>query len=299
MNTENTNIILQNIQTDYNFRFKNHTTYGLGGSVKAAYFPKTEEEVKAVFDNIKIQNEKFTVLGNGSNILAADNFYNGSVICTKYLSGIKFTDNMIEVESGVTVAELLKFCLKNNVGGFEYLAGIPATIGGLAVMNGGISTRHIGEDIKKVRLYDGKIKEFSNKYCNFGNKHSIMRDINCVVLSVFLSFFAVPREVTEEKIKNILKNRSHLPKGKSCGCVFKNPQEISAGELIEKAGLKGLKCGSAQISSKHANFIINYGNNAFDVYSLIKLVKDNIYKIFGIMLEEEVIYIGEFNEINS
>lgn len=282
-----------------NFRFSDYTTYGLGGTAKAAYFPKTEEAAAKVFEYLNYSGEKFAVIGCGSNVLAADGIFNGCVICTKYLSGIKEYGGYLYCLSGTTVAQLLKFCVQNGIGGYEYLAGIPATLGGLALMNGGISEKHISENVVSVRIFKDNFSELSNENCEFGNKHSIMRDINAIITSIKLSKNAVPREAVRENIQKYLLKRRLQPKGKSCGCVFKNPPNNSAGKIIDEAGLKGLKIGGAEVSSKHANFIINNGGSANDVYRLIRTVKRKVYEFCGIMLEEEVIYIGEFNDFDS
>lgn len=291
--------MLSGIYRENNFKFSKNTTYGLGGYAKTAYFPETEAQAAAVFDYLNQAKEEFTILGNGSNVLAADGFYNGTVISTRRLKGIALHDGYISCQSGTTVSELLNFCIEKEVGGLEYLAGIPASVGGLVLMNGGINSRHIGDDIVSVRFYDGKMREFSSELCKFGNKHSTMRGINCLITGLNLSIFAVPREAEKEKINYYLDLRRNQPKGKSCGCVFKNPYEFSAGELIDKSGLKGLKIGGAEVSRKHANFIINNGATASDVYNLINVVKERVRKQTGITLEEEVIYIGDFNEING
>ena len=291
--------LINGIKKDENFLFSKHTTYGLGGRAKVAYYPKTEQEAAALFDYLKESGEKFVVLGNGSNVLVADGYFDGAVICTKNLCGINLEEDGINCLSGTTVSQLLKFCIDNNLGGYEYLAGIPATIGGLALMNGGIAARHIGDDILSVKVYDGNYYEFSNEICNFGNKHSIMRDISAMIISIKLSKFAVPREIFQKNINVFLKKRKHLPKGKSCGCAFKNPEGLSAGKLIDNAGLKGLKCGGAEVSFEHANFILNKGGSAADVYKLIQQVKQRVFDYCGIELVEEVIYIGEFNDFDS
>ena len=276
-----------------------YTTYGLGGKVKRIYFPKTEEEAAAVFKYLNDGGEKFFVLGNGSNVLAADGDIDYTVICTKYLSGIIEKDNSLYCLSGTTVKQLLDFCVQKEIGGFEYLAGIPATVGGLALMNGGIPEKHISEDIISVSIFDGNFKDLPNEKCKFGNKHSTMRDINAIILGVYLSKNAVPREAVKENITKYLLKRRNQPAGKSCGCVFKNPPNQSAGRLIDKAGLKGSKIGGAEVSLKHANFIINRGGTSADVYRLIQFVKRRVFECCGILLEEEVIYIGEFNDFDS
>lgn len=299
MAEKNGNKIIGKIYKVNDFNFSKNTTYGLGGTAKTAYFPKTEQEAVAIFDYLNGLGENFVVLGNGSNVLAADGTFNGSVICTKLLKGISLNNGKLYCLSGTTVGQLLNYCKTNCLSGLEYLAGIPATIGGLTLMNGGINSGHISENVISVRIYDGKIRELPRENCNFEVKHSIMRDIKCIILGINLSVFAVPREAVEKNIKNQLAMRHRLPKGKSCGCVFKNPEGLSAGKLIEDTGLKGCRIGGAVVSEKHANFILNENATADEVYKLIQLVKERVYIKYGVKLEEEVVYIGEFNDFNG
>ncbi|MDE6598047.1 MAG: FAD-binding protein, partial [Clostridia bacterium] len=164
--------IINQVEKSNDFCFANYTTYGLGGKAKIAYFPKTEQEAVAVFNYLNSSGEKFVILGNGSNVLASDKFYDGAVISTKNLKGIEKRGDTLYCLSGTTVQELLKFCQENGLGGLEYLVGIPASLGGLALMNGGVPSRHIESDIQSVTVFDGEIRNLSNKNCNFGNKHS-------------------------------------------------------------------------------------------------------------------------------
>ena len=287
---------VKSVKSEPNFDFSKHTTYGLGGRAKTAYFPQNEDESVAVYKYLKSSGEKFVILGKGSNLLVSDEYYDGSVICTKYLQGVEIEGNCLKILSGTTVQQLLSFCVKNGITGFEYLAAIPASIGGLTVMNGGTSDRRIASNILSVKVFDGKMHEFSNKNCNFGNKHSTMSDINALVLAVYAGFEREKPEKVEENIDFYLNKRKMQPKGKSCGCVFKNPEGFSAGKIIDDLGLKGMKIGGAEVSREHANFIINNGGSSADVYALIKAVKNTVYETTGINLEEEVIYIGEFND---
>ncbi|MDE7167687.1 MAG: UDP-N-acetylmuramate dehydrogenase [Clostridia bacterium] len=287
---------VKSVKSEPNFDFSKHTTYGLGGRAKTAYFPQNEDEAVAVYKYLKISGEKFVILGKGSNLLVSDKYYDGSVICTKYLQGIEIEGNCLKILSGTTVQQLLSFCVKNGITGFEYLAAIPASIGGLTVMNGGTSDRRIASNILTVKVFDGKMREFSNKNCNFGNKHSTMSDINALVLAVYAGFEREKPEIVETNINYYLNKRKLQPKGKSCGCVFKNPEGFSAGKIIDDLGLKGMRIGGAEVSREHANFIINNGGSSADVYALIKAVKKTVYETTGINLEEEVIYIGEFND---
>ena len=201
--------------------------------------------------------------------------------------------------AGTKVAELLKYCKDNCLGGLEYLYGIPASVGGAAFMNAGVSGHMMGDNVESVRLYDGKAIILINEKCNFGYRHSTMRDINALILSIIVKVDNLSAEEIAERINYFKERRSHLPKGKSCGCVFKNPAGNSAGALIEQAGLKGLRVGGAYVSESHASFIINDGGSSSDVKSVIEIVKARVSEQFGVLLREEVVYIGEFNDFNS
>ncbi len=290
----------KNVNCVAGFTFSQNTTYGLGGGVLKAYFPSTVLQTKIVYKRCKSAGQPYVVVGNGSNILASDKLFEGSVICTRKLSGIiKLKEGKLLCLAGTKIPELLLYCKKNCLGGLEYLAGIPATVGGAAYMNAGASGKSISDNIDNVVIYDGLVRKLSNKHCNFGYRHSTMRDINAIILYVVLQTYTSTYEKVEENIRYNRQKRARLPKGKSCGCVFKNPNGYSAGYLIDACGLKGFKLGCAQVSPLHANFIINYGNKAEDVKNLIDLVKLRVFESFGIMLSEEVVYIGDFNDINS
>lgn len=289
--------VLEGVEKESGFNFTKHTTYGCGGVARTAYYPKTVEQATAVYDHLKQSGKSFEIIGNGSNILAADGGYAGEVVSTKYLQGIEHTSpNSFLCYAGSTVTQILEFCKTHGFSGLEYLAGIPASCGGLVFMNGGAGGKHISENVKSVQIYDGKIKTLTNKSCHFGNKHSIMRDIDCLILSTEFNFTTKTTEKVASEIEYYLEKRRMQPKGKSCGCVFKNYDGISAGKLIDDAGLKGLSIGGAVVSCEHANFIINTGTCSSDVYALIKEVKRRVYEKTGILLEEEVVYIGDFND---
>ncbi|MGN1104853.1 MAG: UDP-N-acetylmuramate dehydrogenase, partial [Candidatus Coproplasma sp.] len=201
--------------------------------------------------------------------------------------------------AGTPISTLLKYCKKHGLSGVEYLTKIPATVGGAAYMNAGAAGKYIGGNIRKVLVYTDKKVYFNNNQCNFSYKHSTMRDINCIILAVELQLEQKSVDEIEDKLSYYSGLRSHLPKGRSCGCVFKNGEGYYAGELIERAGFKGVRCGGAVVSREHANFIINEGNCADDVKRLIELVKYVVLLKFGIELHEEVVYIGDFDETYS
>ncbi|MDE5722488.1 MAG: UDP-N-acetylmuramate dehydrogenase [Clostridia bacterium] len=289
--------IFQGVRREEKFDFSKHTTYGLGGSAGVAYYPENEKQTIAVFDYLSFNGKKFVTLGNGSNVLVSDNNFDGAVLMTKALTGLRRTgENTFFCQAGTTVSSLLKYCVSNGFGGLEYLAGIPATLGGLLFMNGGAGGKYIESNVVNVKFYDGKIHSFSNKNCRFGNKYSTMRDINCIILGAELRFTPQSDTVIKQKISEYLERRRFHPKGRSCGCIFKNVNGISAGKLIDDSGLKGFSIGGATVSCEHANFIISRGGSSSDVYLLINEVKRRVLEHTGIRLEEEVIYIGEFND---
>ncbi len=279
-----------------NFSFARNTTYGCGGAARLAYFPDSIPSAERAYDIALHDN--FFILGNGSNVLAADGLYNGKVICTKKLSGIyKVSDGVICCLAGTKISKILEYCFQNGYSGLEYLYGIPATIGGAAYMNAGVRGRYIESNILKVRLYNGKLFDLMRKSCNYSYKHSTMQDINAIILAVYLKI--QPNSGKNQIINNILYYkdlRKNLPKGKSCGCVFKNMNGVSAGKIIQDCNLDGFSFGCARVSEKHCNFILNDGESASDVKNLIEIIKRKVYEKTSCLLEEEVIYIGDFND---
>lgn len=282
-----------------NFSFAAGTTYGCGGTARAAFFPRSEEEGTELYSALLKSGEKFCVLGCGSDVLAQDGFYDGYVLCTKNINGISLCGESggevaLNVACGVTVGELLFFCKREGLSGLEFLAGIPATAGGLLFMNGGAGGKYIGERVSSVRIFSDKRRELTAEECNFTYKHSTMRDIKCFISGAKLLLKRENTQIVLKKIQNYLSARKNLPRGRSCGCVFENYCGVSAGKIIENAGLKGAREGRAYVSGRHANFIINEGRSSSDVYSLICRVKSEVYEKFGVTLKEEVNYIGDF-----
>ena len=269
------------------YNFSAHTTYGVGGKAKVAYLPNTLLQAKAVYDSVIKQKIPFVVIGNGSNVLVSDKGFVGVVISTSKLCGIiRAGENTLFCLAGTKISNLLKYCKKHNLSGLEYLTGIPATIGGAAFMNAGVGGVAIGDNIESVRIYNGKTIVLNNSQCNFAYRYSIMRDITPLILGITLRVNTSDTQTIEERLRYYSERRLHLPKGKSCGCVFKNPAGFSAGYLIDACGLKGKCVGEAVVSEKHANFILNYGSSAEDIKKLINKVKDSVSEKFGIKLQE-------------
>ena len=273
-----------------------HTTYRLGGKAEFFATPKTQKALIALL-NIAIEyNLPYFILGNGSNLLVSDNGYKGLVISTKGLNNFRITDNFLTAECGANLNKVI-FSLKDKgLSGLENLYGIPSTIGGAVVMNAGAFGYQIADFLRVVSVCkDGKVKFYDKTDCDFSYRNSIFQKNNEIILSASFILKRSSKEDVLEKIKNVIEKRKNLPKERTCGSVFRNPNGDFAGRLIESLSLKGFCCGGAQISTKHANFIVA-GNDAKakDVFDLINYVKEKVYKEYSIKLIEEVKFLGEF-----
>lgn len=271
------------------------TTYGLGGYADSCYFPKTPYQAKRVYSYIKAKGEEPIILGNGSNVLISDSGITSSIICLKKMKGIiRLSETRIYCLAGTKISEILKYCKKHSLSGIEYMFGIPASIGGAAFMNAGIGNYAISQNIVNIDYFGDICGKISAKQCKFGYRQSTMRNMNGVILAVTLDLHSASPNEIEEKVNYFKRKRVHLPKGRSCGCVFKNGANYSSGELIDLTGLKGTRIGGAYVSEAHANFIINDGGSADDIKRLINFVKERVFHNFGVQLQEEVVYIGDF-----
>lgn len=283
-----------------------YTTYKIGGP--ADYFfvaKKTEELVEAVAYARK-NNIPYFVLGTGANILFGDKGFRGLVIKNE-TSEIVLDGNKITTDSGAVVEKIIDFTCKNGLSGFEHFAGIPSTIGGALWQNLHFlspdrkETVFIDSILESTEILDEKnnIIVVDKNFFKFSYDYSTLHDRNLIVTKATFNLSKKDKGIIKKQIEENLKWRKEkhppLEKYPSCGSVFKKAGETGAGRLIEKAGLKGYQIGSAQISEKHANFIVNKGNSkASDVVSLIELIKEKVKKETGYSLETEISFVGEF-----
>lgn len=305
---------------------KNHTTFKVGGAARYFFCAKTKQDVIDSIKWAKKENVPFFVLGGGSNLLVSDKGFDGLVIKVQS-SGFKIQncDGEFNVcllaEAGVCLSELLKFCLEQGLTGLEWASGIPGiTVGGAIRGAAGAFGKRITDVLKEVEAFDTSVLEtkiLTAGDCGFGYKESIFKsNPDLVILSALLIFEkANKREIEKEIVRVLSYRRQHHPQLPSAGCIFKNYESritnqeliqefpelkvfqeqdlIPAAWLIEKAGLKGKKIGSAQISEKHPNFIVNLGGAcSADILELIKLAKAKVKEKFGIELKEEIQYLG-------
>lgn len=269
-----------------------HTTFRIGGPVSYFIEPKDREDLKLLLSLLKKYKIPSRVIGCGSNLLVADRGLRGALIhlTSREFDFLEFQNEQVKVGSAMRLGKFVQKTARASLSGIEFLAGIPGSVGGAVVMNAGAWGRSISDVLTEVEVMDhsGRIINFLSRQIKFGYRSSNLSDF--IILSA--TFRLVKRNLAEikKKIRDYLtKRRLTQPSFPSAGCVFKNPLGFSAGYLIENCGLKGLKVGGAQISLRHANFIVNTGNATFsDVFSLIKLIKREVNKKYKINLELEI-----------
>ena len=280
-----------------------YTTFRIGGIADYVVTPENEEQLAKLLHLIKEENVDFVVIGNGSNILVSDNGFDGIVIQL----GDKFSSFVIkdkdesgvyvDVTAGMRLSRLGNELAAGSIEGFEFATGIPGTIGGAVMMNAGAYGGEIKDIIKSARVmdFDGNVKELSRDELELGYRTSIIAKKNYIVISAVFDLKKGDREKIKSNIKELaLKRREKQPlEYPSAGSTFKRPEGYFAAKLIEDAGLKGLSVGGAQVSEKHAGFVINKKDaKAMDVIRLTDEIKEKVYDKFGVKLELEIKKIG-------
>jgi len=281
------------------------TTYRIGGPADALVTLLDVEDLQEVLKLCRLEELRWKLLGRGSNILAADEGFGGIVIVLgegfKYIGRDPERDqgsNWVKSGAGVGLARLSSWCADSGLSGFEFASGIPGTVGGGVVMNAGAWGRSMADVIRSIELVDHeKIEIISDKHLNFSYRtcRALTGRKNAVVTGVTMSFKTAAPEQIKETIRTLKeKRKERQPYGQpNCGSVFRNPEEISAGKLIDEAGLKGRRIGDAAVSEKHANFIVNCGQaSAHDVLALIDEIKEKVMQTSGIELIPEVQFLG-------
>ena len=272
---------------------KKHTTMRVGGNAKYVFCPKDVHELKAVIDYCKSNNERYIVIGNGSNIIFMDDGFDGIVIkIFNLMSGSSIEGNLIKADAGCILSKLANLAKDNSLKGMEFASGIPGTLGGAIVMDAGAYGGEMKDIIEYVDILldDGNVKRYSNEEMNFGYRKSIV-DEGKIVLSAGLRLSKGDKSEIEAKMLELKEKRtSKQPlEYPSSGSTFKRPEGYFAAKLIEDAGLKGYRVGGAMVSPKHSGFVINYDNaTAEDILKLIEDVRNIVNDKFGVLLEPEV-----------
>lgn len=276
------------LQLEHNFSFARHTTIGCGGIAAVCAYPEDSAEAAELFGYLLRQRIPHCILGAGANVLPPDGFYEGVVVRFTKMRTLTADGALFQAGAGVTGGALCRFARERSFSGFEPFTGIPMTLGGGVTMNAGVRGGHFSDVVVRVTgIENGKIKIFSQKDCKFFEKESIFQS-GIAVTEIFLKGEPAPRQTIEERTAFYRARRQHLPKGRSMGCTFVNPEGLSAGKLIEECGLKGLRIGGAKVSEAHANFIINEGGTSKDVDRLIELIRQRVTEKTGVSLREEI-----------
>lgn len=280
-----------------NESLKNYCSIKIGGQAKYVCFPKTIRQLKKIIFFVNKLHIKYYVLGNGTNIVFEDNGFNGVIICLKKLNRINISQNYISCYAGANLFYVNQVCAKCGLSGLEFSYGIPGTIGGAVAMNAGAFGGEMKDIVKYVWvLKNNRVKKLKASALEFNYRHSNILNSNQIILKV--SFKLQKNDVIkiQELQKNNLQKRLNTqPYGTlNSGSVFKKIENESAGKYIDKLGLKGVKIGDIQISTKHANFFINVGNaTSDDLHKAINYASEKVKKEFGLCLQQEIIFVGE------
>lgn len=288
--------------TEYylNEALANYTFTKTGGPADMVVFPKTAEEIQAILSYCREQGIPWTVLGNASNLIVRDGGMDGVVILLDRFNQVTIEGACVSAQAGAKLIEVARLAGAHQLTGMEFACGIPGSIGGAVYMNAGAYGGEIKDvfDYAVVLLEDGEIVKYSNKQMDFSYRHSVLQHEKTIVLTAVFQLQEGNQEAIDERMAEL----THLRESKqplefpSCGSVFKRPEGYFTGQLIQEAGLQGLKWGGAQISTKHAGFIVNVDHaTATDYIELIEHIQKVILEKFSVQLETEVRIIGREN----
>lgn len=269
-----------------------------GGPADVLVFPTTIEEVTNVVKWVNSEQLPLTVLGNASNLIVKDGGIRGVVVILTKMKQIQVENKKIIVQSGARLIDTSNEAYEAGLTGLEFACGIPGSIGGAVYMNAGAYDGEVSESIESVTVLtlEGEIKSLKNKDLEFSYRHSAIQQSHDIVLEVVFSLDHGKKKAIKERMEELtfLRESKQPLEYPSCGSVFKRPTGYFTGKLIQEADLQGLVWGGAQISEKHAGFIVNINHaTATDYIELIEHIKEVILKVYNVQLETEVRIIGE------
>jgi UDP-N-acetylmuramate dehydrogenase len=292
---------LPGLEVRWNESLSRHTTFRVGGETRCLVRPETEDALIRVIERARRSGIPYVVLGGGSNVLAPDDSLDLMVIqlvhCSRDIARTEGCGSSeateLSVGAGVPLRRLLRFCLQERLGGLEFMVGIPGTVGGALVMNAGTGDRALADVLTWIQVLDeqGRRRRLERKDLAPAYRSMRLSKDWIVLRGGFivkcLQNGDLSRQALSEKMRL---RRASQPLGlPSAGCIFKNPPGFSAGFLIDRAGLKGFRVGDAQVSEKHANWIVNHGNaRARDILDLIEHIEKLVLEEFGVCLEREI-----------
>ncbi len=297
-------ICSQNDIKFYNdFQLTNYNTLKIKSIAKSFYIPDNDGELITLLK--KFKNANPIIIGNGSNILFSSKGVEEPIIYTGKIKSYTIIGNTLEAQTGIKVQTLSKLALDKKLSGFEFLIGIPASLGGACYMNAGAHNYSISDNFISAKVYDiekNKILTLKKEDMEFSYRHSILKEKPYILLSAKFEL----KKSSQEKIKskmdeNIIFRKSRQPNLSipNAGSVFKNPEncELSAGALIDKCGLRGFQIGDVQVWENHCNFLINKGKaTSNDYIDVIFEIYTKVKEKFNVELTPEIIYIGKMSK---
>lgn len=280
---------------------KKHTTFRIGGPADVFVMPRTIEEVSKALEICRQEQLPYFILGNGSNLLVSDQGYRGVIIqLDRNMEEITVDGTEIRAASGALLSSIAVAARRASLAGFEFAGGIPGTLGGAVVMNAGAYGGEMKDVLKEVTVMtgNGEIRVIPASELEMGYRTSIIKKAGYLVLGATISL----KEGNLEEIKALTRELSEKRTSKqplefpSAGSTFKRPEGYFAGKLIMDSGLRGYQIGGARVSDKHCGFVINAGDaTAQDVVALIDHVTEVVREKYGVTLEPEVKFLGDFN----
>ena len=284
----------------FDCRMNQYTTFRVGGKAEAIYFTRELKGLQRMLSYLRKENIPYLVVGKGSNLIVRDGGFKGvAIILQGELAAIEQNvnnDHIIQAGGGLVIAELLTHCKQNGLGGLEFLAGIPGTVGGAVAMNAGAFGKDMGSMVQEIQTvtYQGKLATRNRPQLNFSYRELAIPEGTVIVKVSFQLNHETPEIVTKRVAGYLAERKASQPlEYPSGGSVFKNPPKDYAGRLIERVGLKGREIGGAMISPKHANFIVNTGGaRAEDILALMDLAREIVKEETGIELEPEIRVVG-------
>ena len=280
---------------------KQHTTFKIGGPADYFLVPETGEEVGEIIKICRKTDTQYFILGNGSNLLVGDGGYRGAVIQVyRNMSAVTVEGTMITAQAGALLSAVAAAAKNASLTGFEFAGGIPGTVGGAAVMNAGAYGGEMKDVLVEVTVMDaeGKIFAIPAEKLELGYRTSVIKKAGYIVLEAKIRLKEGDQEAIRERMKELTIQRTTKQplEYPSAGSTFKRPEGYFAGKLVMDSGLRGYQVGGARISEKHCGFVINAGDaTAKDVRTLMDNVRDIVYEKYGVTLEPEVKFLGEFD----
>ncbi len=284
----------------FNEPMSRHTTFRVGGPAKCLIKVNNKEQMKKLIPYLHMTGQNFFILGNGSNLLVGDKGYSGILVkLGEGMESVTVEGERMKISAGTLLSKAASAARENELTGMEFASGIPGTVGGAIVMNAGAYGGEMKQIVESVEVMnmEGEILVLDNDTMEFGYRKSVIKSRPFIVLETVLCL----QKGKQEEISSKMEELSRLRREKqpleyaSAGSTFKRPEGYFAGKLIMDAGLRGFSIGGAKVSEKHCGFIVNSGNaTAADIREVIDEVQKCVKAKFGVTLEREVIYLGDF-----